>query len=146
MAIKFRGGERIQRGKGIGGILRAVAGFFKPILRSAGSTLVKAVKSDTGRAIGNVLKDQAINSGVNLTVEALRGNDLKESIANEVGAARGNFANEIENANNIRKARKRAAVAPKINKRKKKKVGEITNAPTQGYKTYIKKTSKYDPL
>ena len=38
------------------------------------------MKSNTGRAIGNVLKEQSINSGTNLVTDAIMGNNIKEGL------------------------------------------------------------------
>ena len=61
MSIQFSGGERFQRGRGIGGLLRIAKNLFQPIVKTIG----RAVKSNTGRAIGNALKEQVIESGTN---------------------------------------------------------------------------------
>ena len=62
MSLRFRGGERLQRGRGIGGLLRLVKSVFSPLVK----TVAKAVKSNTGKALGNALKEQAISSAINL--------------------------------------------------------------------------------
>ena len=46
--------------------------------------------------IGNALKEQAINSAINLTADAIRRNDLNESLQNEVGATRQTIGNVVE--------------------------------------------------
>ena len=43
-------------------------------------TVGKAVKSNTGKAIGNAIKEQVNESGTNLAVDALRGNNLSDGI------------------------------------------------------------------
>ena len=43
MSIRFSGGDRFQRGRGIGGILRLAKSLFKPVI----TTIGKAVKSNT---------------------------------------------------------------------------------------------------
>ena len=53
MSIRFSGGERFQRGRGIGGLLRLAKGLFKPAIESIG----RVVRSNTGQAIGNALKN-----------------------------------------------------------------------------------------
>ena len=58
LSIQFSGGERFQRGRGIGGLLKLAKGLFKPVIENIG----KAMRSNTGQVIGNVLKDQAINT------------------------------------------------------------------------------------
>ena len=76
MSLHFSGGERFQRGRGIGGLLRLAKGLFKPVIESIG----KAMRSNTGQAIGNALKDQAINTAKNLATDVLTGNPLKEGV------------------------------------------------------------------
>ena len=66
MSIRFSGEDRYQRGRGTGGILRLAKSLFKPLRK----TLGKVVKSNTGKAIGNAIKEQVIESGTNLTVDA----------------------------------------------------------------------------
>ena len=73
MSLRFRGGERLQRGRGIGGLLRIVKSLFSPLVKSAGKTIVKAAASNTGKKVLSTLKDQAIESGVRLATDALRG-------------------------------------------------------------------------
>ena len=100
MTLKFTGGEYLQRGRGLGGLLRLAKSVFSPIAR----TVVKAAKSNTGKSILNALKQQAIESTVNLATDALRGNDMSESFQGELGSIRENAANSIEN---LKKPRKR---------------------------------------
>ena len=73
MTLTFVGGEPLQRGRGLGGLLRLVKSVFSPIAKTA----VKAAKSNTGKAIFKALKEQAIDSSVNLATDALRGNNIK---------------------------------------------------------------------
>ena len=44
MSFRFRGGERLQRGRGIGGILRFLRSFFTPALSKLGGAVVKAAR------------------------------------------------------------------------------------------------------
>ena len=56
----------------------------------------KAVKSNTGKAIGNAIKEQMIENGTNLAVDALRGNNLRDGINREVNAFKQLGAEGIE--------------------------------------------------
>ena len=141
MSIKFRGGERLQRGKGIGGILRVLGGIFKPLMKSIGSTFVRAAKSSTGKAVGQALKEQALTSATHLTAEALRGNDLKQSLIDEVVSARENTADLIDNTNAIRKVTKRKA--PTLTSKSKQK---NSKSSIRGYTAYVNKVGKRDPF
>ena len=62
MSIRFSGGDRFQRGRGIGGLLRIAKNLFQPMVRTIG----KAVNSNTRRAIE---KSQTTKIGTNLTTE-----------------------------------------------------------------------------
>ena len=52
MAPYFHGGERLQRGRGIGGLLRIASSLFRPL----GSVTAKALKSAAGKKIINAVK------------------------------------------------------------------------------------------
>ena len=92
MSLRFRGGERLQRGRGIGGLLRLVKSVFSPLVK----TVAKAAKSNTGKALGNVLKEQAISSAINLTGDVIQGNNLKESLKNELKSGRETLGSAIK--------------------------------------------------
>ena len=72
--IRLSGGERNLKGQGIGGLLRGDKILFQPMVR----TVENAVKSKTAKAVGNATKEQVIEQGLNLAVEAVRGKDLVE--------------------------------------------------------------------
>ena len=95
-------------------------------MRSIGKTVVKAAKSNTGKLIGNKIKEQAIDSALNLTSNALRGNDLESSLQNELDNAKETAAQTLDQ---IRSNRKRKAVRgsgvgfiPKKSRLQKRKV------------------------
>ena len=79
MGLNFLGGERIQRGRGIGGLLRVASKLFSPI-----STLAKkAIKSEPGKRILNAVKDQAVDSTVNVVKDIVGGKNIKETLKDE---------------------------------------------------------------
>ena len=55
----------------MGGLLRGVKSLFQPIVRTVG----EAAKSKTARAMGNAIKEQVIEQGLNFAVDAVRGKD-----------------------------------------------------------------------
>ena len=75
----FHGGERIQRGRGIGGLFRIASKLFKPLAGLA----VKAVKSPAGKKIVNAVKNQAIDSSINLAKDLAGGKSVRESLKDE---------------------------------------------------------------
>ena len=85
MSIRFSHGGRFQRERGIGGLLRLAKGLFKPVIQTIG----KAAKSNTGKAVGRALKNQAIESATNLATDILSGNSLKEGVEREVNNIKG---------------------------------------------------------
>ena len=81
MSLRFRGGELLQRGRGIGGMLqRLFNSLFSPILKTAGKSITKAAMSNTAKTIGNAVKDQLLESGMRVGVDVLRGENLKDSV------------------------------------------------------------------
>ena len=79
MGMFFHGGERIQRGRGIGGLFRIASKLFKPLA----SLAVKAVKSPAGKKIVNAVKNQAIDSSINLAKDLAGGKSVRESLKDE---------------------------------------------------------------
>ena len=118
MSLRFKGGNLLQKGRGIGGLLRAASSLFKPLFKTVGSTALKVARSDTGKAIGKALKEQAISSAQNIALDTIRGENIKDSLNNEVSNVRKRVADNVENMLNTPKKRK---VVPK-SKTKKKKV------------------------
>ena len=117
-SLRFNGGYPIQRGRGIGGLLRTVVSFFKPVAKSIGKSAAKAVKSDTAKMIGKSLKEQAINSALNLTSDAIRGNDLNESLKNEIGSSRETLASIVDGSKKSLLKRKTSEQLPQHKKSK----------------------------
>ena len=62
MALRFIGGDRIQRGRGVGGLLRLASKLFSPVARVVKNVL----RSNTGKLIGNAVKEQAVESSINV--------------------------------------------------------------------------------
>lgn len=86
MAPYFHGGERLQRGRGIGGLLRLATKLFRPM----GTLTAKALKSSTGKKIINAVKDQAIDSSINVARDLVEGKSIKESLKDEYENAKSN--------------------------------------------------------
>ena len=118
MSLRFKGGNLLQKGRGIGGLLRAASSLFKPLFKTVGSTALKVARSDTGKAIGKALKEQAISSAQNIALDTMRGGNIKDSLNNEVSNVRKRVVDNVEDMLNPPKKRK---VVPK-SKTKKKKV------------------------
>ena len=87
----FLGGERVQRGRGIGGFLKSVSKLFKPL----GSLAVKAAKSPAGKQIVNAVKNQAIDSSINVVKDLASGRGVKESLKDEFKNAKENTKRKI---------------------------------------------------
>jgi hypothetical protein len=87
--------------------LRLAKSVFLPLMKTAGKTVIKAAKSKTGKMIGNAIKEQAISSGTNLLADAVRGNDLEESLHNEGQNIRQRAADTIEYVSRVPKRKKK---------------------------------------
>ena len=121
MPLRFDGGERLQRGRGLGGILRAIKGVFSPLIRGIGRTAAKAIKSNTGKLVASKLKDQAIDSALSLTSDALRGNDMEQSLSSEFNKVRENAAGTLDE---IKSSRKRGVSRPRVTNTKRRKTSK----------------------
>ena len=135
MSIRFSGGERFQRGRGIGGLLRLAKGLFKPAMETIG----RVVKSNTGKAVGRVLKKQAIETATNLAGDILSGNSFKEGVEREVNNIKGKAASHIQqlgndNNNNNCKEIKRRTKKVQYNKPKGRKKTGLTNKKPKVFK------------
>ena len=106
MSLKFKGGNLLQKGRGIGGLLRAASSLFKPFFKTVGSTALKVARSNTGKAIGKALKEQAISSAQNIAFDTIRGENIRDSLDNEVSNVRKRVADNVENMLNTPKKRK----------------------------------------
>lgn len=133
MSLRFRGGERLQRGRGIGGLLRLFKSVFSPLVKSAGKTIVKAATSDTGKAVLRNIKDQAIDSAVRLTTDAMRGEDMGESLQNEIQQVKRKAADVIEDVHSARKKQRKAEPKQKTKARTKAKPALIQVKPKNDY-------------
>ena len=117
MSLRFKGGNLLQRGRGIGGLLRVASSLFKPFFKSVGGTALKVARSDVGKSIGKAVKEQAISSAKNIALDTLRGENINDSVRNEVKKVRKRVSNGFENVMSEPKRRK---ITSKPKKKKKK--------------------------
>ena len=136
MSLRFRGGERLQRGRGIGGLLRLAKSLFFPVVKSIGKTAVKAANSKVGKQAIKAIKEQAIDSAVNLTSDLIAGKDMGEGIQREMGVAREKTA---EFVGNIKKTNKSAKT-----RKPKQKILKKVNASKIGSRKY--RDTKYQDI
>ena len=66
---------------------------------------MKAVTSDTGKYVMNTLKDQAIDSGMKLAADALRGEDMEQSMREEMQHVKRKAADGLESVRRMKKQR-----------------------------------------
>ena len=79
MGVLFVGGERIQRGRGIGGILKFAAKLFSPLKSLAQS----AIKSESGKQAVKALKKQAVTSSIKIANDIASGGSVKNAVKSE---------------------------------------------------------------
>ena len=130
MSLRFVGGEHLQRGRGIGGLLRLMKSVFSPVAKSVGKKVVSAIKSSSGKKILNVLKDQAIDSSMTLASNALKGNDMNTSIQDELNNVKSNLSTVIDE---LRKNRKRSHENQSGSGIKKKQLKRNKRKPLRNY-------------
>ena len=96
MTLRFRGGERLQRGLGIGGLLRMAKGLFKPLFKTA----TKAITSNAAKTAGKAIANQLVESGANIASAALMGDNVNDSLQRELQAGRQNAVIGVQNLKN----------------------------------------------
>ena len=130
MSLRFVGGEHLQRGRGIGGLLRLMKSVFSPVAKSVDKKVVSAIKSSSGKKILNVLKDQAIDSSMTLASNALKGNDMNTSIQDELNNVKSNLSTVIDE---LRENRKRSHENQSGSGIKKKQLKRNKRKPRRNY-------------
>ena len=133
MSFRFSGGDRVQRGRGIGGFMKIASRLFYPVVNIA----KKALQSKTGRKIVDAVKEQAIDSSINIAKEIASGKNVKQSLKDEFKNVKKNTkrkALEI-GVEHIKRSRGEALTKKqkkivsnsvvKNNKKKKKKTSDI---------------------
>ena len=103
--IHFRGGEIQQKGKGISIFFHGLINMLRPVARSVGSNLARAATSNTAKDIAKTLREQAIDSTLNMTQDYLNGNDMQHSFDRETGEFRKRGSEIIEQVQTKRRRR-----------------------------------------
>ena len=78
--INFRGGEIQQKARGIGGFSCGLINLISPEARSEESSHAKAETSVTAKDLAKTLREQAIDSALNITKDLINGNDMRHSL------------------------------------------------------------------
>ena len=103
MSLRFSGGQQLQRGRGIGGLLRLMKSVFAPIVKNVSRGVATAARSEGGKKLLNVLKEQAVSSTMNLAADTLRGSNVKDSFENEIKALKKSMASTIDDVNKLKR-------------------------------------------
>lgn len=82
--------QRVQRGRGIGSFLRPLFSLFS----RAAPLVSKVIKSPIVKKIGK----EVIKSGLNVTADAITGNNVKDGIYREVNSARKRVGKALKRA------------------------------------------------
>ena len=130
MSLRFRGGERLQRGRGIGGLLRLAKSLFFPVVKTIGKTAIKAANSKVGKQAIKAVKEQAIDSAINLAGDVLLGNDMEVGLQREFEASK---EKAVEALDEIQKTRQLNA---QLNKKKVKR-SQVKKKIFMGGKGYL---------
>jgi hypothetical protein len=121
MSLRYHKGPFIQRGGGLGNIFGSLFKSVIPVLSRVGKSILR---SPTAQSVLKSAKDAAIQGGVNLAVDALRGNDVIDGVQQSVKNARNSIADAIADNMSTKKelaGKKRKSSSKKKMKRFKKK-------------------------
>jgi hypothetical protein len=124
MGMYFAGTDRIQRGRGIGGLLKLASKLFTPLA----SFTKKALTSKVGEKVVKAVKKQAIDSSINIAKDLAAGKNVKESLKSEFENAKQNSKRKaLETGSDYLESQlKSHSAKKKKNNKKKKKKKKIT--------------------
>lgn len=100
----YHSGPRIQRGRGLGSILRGLFKSFAPVAKLGMSYGKKLLSSPLAQKLGSTALEAAKKSAANIAADAIAGNNLKESAQRELQDAKEKIATTLR-AGRKRKAR-----------------------------------------
>ena len=66
------------------GFFRGLISLFKPALKQVGNSVFKIAKSDAAKSIAKTISHQALDTTINMSCDAIQGNDFNDSIQREM--------------------------------------------------------------
>jgi hypothetical protein len=102
-------GPFIQRGRGLGSLLGSL---FKAVIPVASRVGRSIIRSPITKSVLRTAKDAAIEGGLSLAVDALRGNKVAESAQQNVEQAKNKIADAIEKGTINRKRKSKVTRKP----------------------------------
>ena len=122
-------GAFTQRGRGLGSIFSSLIRAVIPVASKVGRAMIK---SPITKELLNTVKDTAIQGGVSLAADALRGNNMEDSLQENLNMAKERMAQTIETVGTkkrVNQARptKRAHTKNKPAKLKTKKKAKLSS-------------------
>ena len=91
----YHSGPRIQRGRGLGSILRGLFKSFAPVAKLGMSYGKKLISSPLAQKLGSTALDAAKKSAANIAADVIAGNNLKESAQRELQDAKEKIASTL---------------------------------------------------
>jgi hypothetical protein len=92
-------GAIIQRGSGIGSVLKGLIRFFQPALRKGLKTVTKTgqklIKSDIAKDLGRKGVEMLKESGKSILTDVIEGKPLKESVKKQIHHQKQKLKNEL---------------------------------------------------
>jgi hypothetical protein len=83
---------RLQRGRGLGNVLRSLYGKVTPTLKAVGS---KVLDSPVTKAALSTVKDIATNAGLNVLKDTLKGEDVSKSVKSNLSVAKRKLSQDL---------------------------------------------------
>ena len=140
----YHSGARIQRGRGIGSILSGLFRTVLPAVSRAGlRTAKRIVQSDVAKDIGRQMKDVAARSAVNMALDTLDGQNVGESLQNQLNSAKRDISSTLRKS--IARKRSRTNKSNSEPRRKKSRYGKnriFSEIKSHGFNSKFMKISK----
>jgi len=97
-----------QCGRGVGGVLRSLYTHMLPVIKSTGAKILSAPIT---KSVLQTAKKSAVDAGIRIAKDTLEGKKLSKSLGSNLNIAKEEISDAIKTSLNIRKGRKRPAVA-----------------------------------
>ena len=97
MSVRFRRGERLQRGCGIVSLLQLVKSVLPPLVKSLKQTALNVDRSNKTQKHIASIQEEALSTAANMTADVIRGNDLNKRLKKEGSAVRQTAGNVVQN-------------------------------------------------
>jgi hypothetical protein len=136
--IPIHRGPIIQRGAGIGSILKGLIRFIQPVFRKGIRTLTKSgkkfIQNEAVKSLGNKGSKMLMESGKNILADVVKGTPIKESVKKELNQTKEKIRGEL-----VKLIDQQSDQIIKSNKKIKRRTGNVRKRKKKNGITHLSK-------